>query len=99
MLDVIVTRLSAKIPPASVVAEYSFLLAIPVIGGAALLNIGELMAMPISDLTAYGFGAVTAFVFGVLAVHLVLNLIRRGRFELFAYYCFAAGTLGLYLFL
>ena len=79
-------------------AEFSFLLALPVIAGAAVLKISDLMAIGVSDLSGYFVGALTSFLFGLLAVYLVLSLIRRGRFEFFAYYCFAAGGVGLYLF-
>jgi len=79
-------------------AEFSFLLAIPVIAGAAVLKSSELLSMGSVNLLSYLTGAVTSFLFGLLAVYLVLNLIRRGRFEYFAYYCFAVGGLGLYLF-
>jgi len=80
-------------------AEFSFLLAIPAIGGAAILDIDNLLSISGSITGQYLVGALTAFVVALLAVYLVLESIRRGKFEYFAYYCFAAGGLGLYLFL
>jgi len=79
-------------------AEFSFLLAIPVILGAVVLKADELLAIDPSLVSQYLVGAVAAFVFGLLAVAVLLRIIRRGRFAGFAYYCFAAGALGLYLF-
>jgi undecaprenyl-diphosphatase len=79
-------------------AEYSFLLAIPAIGGAAILQIKELMALDAALMAPYAVGFVTTFIFALIAVYAVLSVIRRGRFDYFAYYCFAAGLLGLYLF-
>ena len=81
-----------------VAAEFSFLLAIPAIGGAAILQYEELLALEPGLLAPYAVGFVTAFVFALFAVYAVLSVIRRGRFDYFAYYCFAAGAVGLYLF-
>ncbi|MBU8934494.1 MAG: undecaprenyl-diphosphate phosphatase [candidate division Zixibacteria bacterium] len=79
-------------------AEFSFLLAIPAILGAVVLKADELMALDSSLALQYLVGAVAAFVFGWLAVAILLRIIRRGKFAGFAYYCFAAGAFGLYLF-
>ena len=79
-------------------AEFSFLLAIPAIAGAALLewralfNLGAELAGP------YAVATLLSFASGLLAVYAVLAVIRRGHFEYFAYYCFAAAALGVYLF-
>jgi len=81
-----------------VAAEFSFLLAIPAIGGAAILQTKELMNLNPALFGPYAVGFVTTFLFSLLAVYAVLSVIRRGRFAYFAYYCFAAGALGLYLF-
>ena len=80
-------------------AEFSFLLAIPAIGGAALLKAGELLSLQSSLWGPYLLGLILSFVTGLGAVYAVLAAVRRGRFEFFAYYCFAVGLLGLYLFL
>ncbi|MEE8575779.1 MAG: undecaprenyl-diphosphate phosphatase [candidate division Zixibacteria bacterium] len=93
----IAVGLLAGVKPA-LVAEFSFLLAIPAIGGAALLNFDELISTDVEFLGPYLVGAVCAFLTGLVAVYLVLAAIKRGRFEWFAYYCFAAGAIGLYLF-
>jgi len=83
----------------SVAAEFSFLLAVPAIGGAALLSFDDLMALPPDLVGQYMVGLAVSFLVALGAVHLVLESIRRGKFEYFAYYCFAAGAFGLYLFL
>jgi undecaprenyl-diphosphatase len=86
-----------RLKPA-IAAEFSFLLAIPAIAGAAVLNADSFRALPEGEVMPYIVGTSTAFVFGLIAVYLVLAAVRRGRFEYFAYYCFAAGLLGIYLF-
>ncbi|UCC43265.1 MAG: undecaprenyl-diphosphate phosphatase [Candidatus Zixiibacteriota bacterium] len=79
-------------------AEFSFLLAVPAILGAAVFNLRELTRIT-SDLAGpYVLGMFVSFLFGIVAVYLVLSTIKRGKFEYFAYYCFAAGLIGLYLF-
>ena len=80
-------------------AEYSFLLAIPAILGAVVFKIDELMSLDTSMLTHYAFGLIVTFISSLFAVYAVLELIKKGKFEYFAYYCFAAGALGLYLFM
>ncbi|MDH3891486.1 MAG: undecaprenyl-diphosphate phosphatase [candidate division Zixibacteria bacterium] len=90
--------LHAGIKPAEA-AEFSFLLAIPAIGGATLLKLGQLFSVRVELLGQYMLGASISFVTSLVAVYLVLAVLRRGKFEYFAYYCFVAGGVGLYLFL
>ena len=94
----IAVGLLAKVKPDRA-AEFSFLLAIPVIAGAVVLKTADLVELQSNLLGPYLAGTLMAFLFGLLAVHFVLSVIRRGKFDYFAYYCFAAGGLGLYLFL
>ena len=80
-------------------AEFSFLLAIPAIAGAVVLNFRDLLLIDNTLAGQYLVGALFSFLFSIIAVYSVLSIIRRGKFEYFAYYCFAAGGFGLYLFL
>jgi undecaprenyl-diphosphatase len=93
----IVAGMAAGVKP-STAAEFSFLLAIPAISGAALLSAKDLLALEGAMVGQYLLGGLTAFVMGLAAVYAVMTVVSRGRFEYFAYYCFAAGLLGLYLF-
>ena len=86
-----------KIEP-SRAAEFSFLLAIPAIIGATIFKLDDILASDSDMMLAYLAGAVMAFVSSLVAIRLLMSIIRKGRFEFFAYYCFAAGTMGLYLF-
>jgi undecaprenyl-diphosphatase len=74
-------------------AEFSFLLSLPAILGASLLESKEVLSHANSgqDLTIYLTGAVSAFVVGYLAIKFLLNVIKKGKFQYFAYYCFAVG--------
>ncbi|MEA1981274.1 MAG: undecaprenyl-diphosphate phosphatase, partial [candidate division Zixibacteria bacterium] len=80
-------------------AEFSFLLAIPAIAGAVVLNFKDILMIDNTLIGQYLVGALFSFLFSIIAVYSVLRVIRRGKFEYFAYYCFAAGGFGLYLFI
>ncbi|MEW5796366.1 MAG: undecaprenyl-diphosphate phosphatase [Candidatus Zixiibacteriota bacterium] len=94
----IAAGLFAGVKP-SVAAEFSFLLSIPAIAGAVLLKSGEIVRAPAALYGPYLAGFLFSLVFGLLSVYVVLTTVKRGRFDWFAYYCFAVGALGLYLFL
>jgi undecaprenyl-diphosphatase len=79
-------------------AEFSFLLAIPAILGAMVLKRNELLNIESSLIGQYLVGMVFSFLLGLVAVHLVLVVVKRGKLDYFAYYCFAAAGVGLYLF-
>lgn len=74
-------------------AEFSFLLSLPAILGASLVELREVTghANPGGDLAVCLAGAATAFGVGYLAIKFLLNVIRKGKFQYFAYYCFAVG--------
>lgn len=74
-------------------AEFSFLMAIPIIAGAGLFEarhgLAGIAAVGAGPLAA---GFVVAFGSGILAIRLLVWLLRRGRFYSFAPYCWAIGT-------
>ncbi|TET96392.1 MAG: undecaprenyl-diphosphate phosphatase [Candidatus Zixiibacteriota bacterium] len=80
-------------------AEFSFLLAIPAILGGMVLKRNELLNIDSSLIGPYLVGMVFSFLLALVAVHLVLVVVKRGKLDYFAYYCFAAAGVGLYLFL
>lgn len=86
-----------KIDPAKA-AEFSFLLALPAIGGAAILKSGEIFSQNSANIGPYLLAFVLAFASSLAATHWLFAIIKKGRFDWFAYYCFAAGAVGLYLF-
>lgn len=77
-------------------AEFSFLMSIPAIAGAAVLQLGELEGLTIgwAPLAA---GFLAALVAGVAAIQSLVWLLRRQAFHHFAYYLWPAGLLFLYL--
>jgi undecaprenyl-diphosphatase len=79
-------------------AEFSFLLSIPAIGGATVLKFNDLLVESSALAGPYLLAGLFSLIFSVAAIHWMLTIVKKGRFELFGYYCFAAGALGLYLF-
>ena len=81
-------------------AAFSFLMAIPAIGGAALLQIPELASEGLTlSGTALAAGFTVAAITGVLAIKAFLVLLSRKTFHRFAIYCWTIGTAFLlYLF-
>lgn len=82
------------------VANFSFLMVLPVLAGAMLLetieliNIGEVL-IPISSLIG---GFFTSFVSGYLALSFLIKLLKRDKFYYFSYYCWAVGIAGIIFF-
>ncbi len=75
-------------------ATFSFLLAIPAIGGACLLEVLDILqegasSTPMPMLVA---GAVTACLTGFVALYWLLSWLLNGRLHHFAYWCFGLGA-------
>ncbi|MDA1015383.1 MAG: undecaprenyl-diphosphate phosphatase [Planctomycetota bacterium] len=76
-------------------AKFSFLIAIPAISGAAVLELKDLFDPSHTDstsFTALGLGALTAFVVGFFSLNLLLRLVSQGRLHWFVIYCACAGA-------
>ncbi|MDF2377001.1 MAG: undecaprenyl-diphosphate phosphatase [Verrucomicrobiales bacterium] len=86
----IVSGMMAGVKP-SAAAEFSFLMAIPAIAAASLLEARKLSEVDTALLMPYLAGAIVAFVSGLIAIYSVLTAIRRGKFEYFGVYCLVAG--------
>ncbi len=81
-------------------AAFSFLMAIPVIGGAALIQIPELTSQGLTlSGAALAMGSIVAAITGILAIKAFVALLARKTFHRFAIYCWALGAAFLlYLF-
>ena len=73
-------------------AEFSFLLSVPAILGASLLQAPRLLEGESgAGALVLSVAAFSAFVAGLLAIVLFVWLLRANRFHRFAYYCWAVG--------
>ncbi|MDD4803049.1 MAG: undecaprenyl-diphosphate phosphatase [Syntrophomonas sp.] len=83
-------------------ARYSFLVSIPVILGAGLVQLKDFSAAELTgvELLPYVIGPVTAALFGFLAIKVVMRLVKEGRLSIFSYYCWLLGaaTIGAHFF-
>lgn len=78
-------------------AEFSFLMAIPVILGATLLKIKDLIASQPSfeSLLPILIGTIMAYLSGYVAIKILLAVVKQGKLEYFAYYCLVVGLTGI----
>jgi undecaprenyl-diphosphatase len=76
-------------------ARYSFLLSIPVILGAGLIELKDLFEIGVdtAHMVPYAIGVISAAIFGLLAIKVVMNLVKRGRLSYFSYYVWILGLL------
>ena len=86
-------------------ATFSFLLAIPAIGGAILLKTWKLLSDSLAEtpppgtsgslLSSSGWllalGAAVSFFVGLLALRWLIRWLEKGRIQYFAYWCIPVG--------
>lgn len=81
-------------------ARFSFLLSIPVILGAGLMELKDLGTGALEAISSAAImaGLLSAALFGYIAIKVVLRLVNQGRLSVFSWYVWALGllTLGLY---
>ena len=77
-------------------ATFSFLLSIPAVGGAILLQLTDYAGSSISY-SSYFAGWLAALVVGYISIGILMKLLRERRFRIFAIYCWVAGLTTLVL--
>ena len=79
--------------------RYSFLMSIPAILGANILNLKDCIETGVDPalIPAYISGMVTAAILGYLSIRLLKIVTEKGKFGAFAYYCWAVGALTIIL--
>lgn len=71
-------------------AKFSFLLSLPAIAGAAVLELWDLGQSQISG-GSLVVGFLTAAISGYFAIRYLVSLLEQGKLRNFAYYCFVVG--------
>ena len=81
-------------------ARFSFLMAVPVIGGAGVLAVKDLLEssahLDAAMVTAYSAGFVAAGISGFFALAFLMKLLDGRRFFYFGFYCFAMGLFAIF---
>ena len=72
-------------------ARFSFLLSIPAIVGAAVLNVKDTAFVGSDAVFSYFVGFSTAFAIGYMAIGIVIKFLENQKFHLFGYYCLVVG--------
>ena len=77
--------------------RFSFLMSIPAIVGANILEVAEAVKVGVDAQTAsmYIVGMVVAAVFGYASIRVIHILAEKGKFGKFAYYCWAVGVIAI----
>jgi undecaprenyl-diphosphatase len=73
--------------------EFSFLLSIPAVAAANLLELKDIVSIGSPLVLVVGFGA--SFGVGLAALWLLRKLVMSKKFWLFSFYCFAVGVVSL----
>lgn len=82
------------------VANFSFLMVIPVIAGAMLLEMIDMISMgiPMASFWSLVVGFLASFISGYFALKYLIILLRSKGIHPFAWYCWAVGLTGLVYF-
>jgi undecaprenyl-diphosphatase len=77
-------------------ARFSFIMSIPAIVGAMILEARDLFALPLpaGEFVAIVAGTVASLATGYGAIVLLLSIARRGKLYWFGYYCLAVSGIG-----
>lgn len=73
-------------------AKFSFLLSVPAIAGAMLLKSFSVTQLTV-NVPNYAAGLASAFVIGLVSLVWLVKLVKKGKLDLFAYYCWGVGLL------
>ena len=77
--------------------KYSFLMSVPAILGASVLELKDVAAEPITGslILCCIIGAVVAGLVGYVCIKVMLAVVRKKKFKGFAIYCFALGLVAI----
>ena len=63
------------------ITKFTFLLSVPIIGGATILKVGDL-----AFTKEVIIGIISSFAMGIIAIKFLLNYIKKHDFSVFAFY-------------
>ncbi len=81
-------------------ARFSFIMVLPLIVAATILEFLDLMKVGITsdEIWILLIGLGISFVVGIFSLKWLLQLLKQGRFHYFAWYCFTIAIIGLFYF-
>lgn len=79
----------------SEMAEFSFLMSVPAIFGATLLQMRHIDTLPTGELYYYGIGMLASFISGLFAVGFMVHFIKKANLKVFALYCLVVGIVAI----
>jgi undecaprenyl-diphosphatase len=79
--------------------RFSFLISLPAIFGATLLNVKELNFYDVNLMGGYIIGMTVTAVIGYVSLIVLGKMVLTKKIHLFSYYCLAIGALGIFLYL
>ncbi len=77
-------------------ASFSFIMSVPAVLGAALLQLKDLNEFNMDYLILLLIGLISSYITGLLGLLLVLKIVKQGRIELFSYYLWVVGPLTIF---
>lgn len=82
-------------------SKYSFIMSIPAILGALVLEIGDIGSETITgaDIGSCFVGMIFAAAIGIVALKLIINLINRKALKYFSFYCIGLGFLSFIIYI
>ena len=69
-------------------ARFSFMLAIPILLGASILQFKEILMLEEFPIYESSFGFVSALLFGLVMIKILFNIVYNNYFWIFSFYCF-----------
>ena len=72
-------------------ARFSFFMAIPVLAGAGLLQVNDLINVGNYSLLQLFFGFMSSMIFGLIAIKILFRIVYNNYFWIFSFYCWFIG--------
>jgi len=77
------------------IAEFSFLMSLPAIAGATLLQLKHFNSLDAGMIPVYVAGMAAAFISGLIAIGFMVSFIKRAKLIYFANYCLIVGIIAI----
>lgn len=81
-------------------ARFSFIMVLPLILAATALEFLDMLQVGITsgEYSILGLGLIVSFIVGYVSLKWLLQLLQKGKFHYFAWYCFSIAIIGLFYF-